>query len=204
MCGVSDEMKGVVRRIGAETGIIVGVFAIASLVAALIWNAVADLPLMIQLGSGKSTIVFGSLIQQQEVSDAAVQAMKVVRIDATYLFVSAPIALLLGAGLAYWRRRTPVTTVVLIALISVCAAALMERFGLWIGPANPIDVLKAAKVGASASAQLKVQATGVLLVWPAAALLGALAVLLVAPARTFEQEPDPVHEIGSEPVGAAN
>ncbi|HWU32517.1 MAG TPA: hypothetical protein VN108_06565 [Marmoricola sp.] len=191
---VKAEMKDVLRGLSREVGIFAGAFAVASLVGALIWNAVVDLPLMTQAGSGRSTVVLAY----------AVQAIKTISIDAGYLFVSAPLALLLGAVLAYWRRRTPVRTVVLIALVSVCAAALMERFGLWIGPANPADVLEHAKVLTNAPVQLKVQATGVLLVWPAAALLGSLLVLLLAPASKFEEPLSLEREIADEAVELPN
>lgn len=191
---MTEDLKNVVRRLWAELAIFLGIFGVASFIGALIWKSVVDLPLMTQAGSGRSSVVLAY----------AVQAIKAIDIDAGYLFVSAPLALVLGVGLTYWRRRTPVTTVVLIALVSVCAAALMERFGLWIGPPNPADVLQSAKVGTSAPAQLQVQATGVLLMWPAAALLGSLLVLFFAPAAKFETTPIPEREIAPETIGLRN
>lgn len=191
---MTEDLRNIGRRLWAELAIFLGIFGVASFIGALIWKSVVDLPLMTQAGSGRSSVVLAY----------AVQAIKAIDIDAGYLFVSAPIALLLGVGLTYWRRRTPVITVVLIAVISVCAAALMERFGLWIGPPNPADVLQSAKVGTSAPAQLQVQATGVLLAWPAAALLGSLVVLFFVPSAKFEPAAVPEHEIANGAIGLPN
>ena len=116
----------------------------------------------------------------------AIEATKTPGIDAVYLFVSVPIALTIGAALMYWLRRSPVTTVAFLALAGVCAAALMERFGLMLGPGSPADALRQAATGATAPVRLRVQATGVLMAWPGAAVLGALIVLLVAPTHVFE------------------
>jgi len=115
-----------------------------------------------------------------------IAATKTIGIDAVFVFVSAPIALVLGAALTYWRRRTPVANVVLIAFMSVLAAALMEFFGRTFGPGDPIAILNHAAVGASAPVRLQVQATGVLMAWPAAAILGSLLVLICTPAQRFE------------------
>lgn len=162
-----------VRRRAREVALFAVVFVVASLLGALIWQSSVDLPRW-QRVSGQ--IVMGPI-----------QATKTIGIDAAYLFVSAPIALVVGAALTFWRRRTPVITVILIALMSLLAAALMERFGLWFGPSNPADVLRGSAAGASAPVQLKVQATGVLMAWPAAAVLGSLLVLLFLPTESFER-----------------
>lgn len=173
MCGVTDDLKAQARALRIDVAIFAAIFAVASLIAALIWEGSVDLPRW-QRVSGE--VVMGPI-----------EATKTVGIDAVYLFVSVPIALALGAALTWWRRRTPVTTVVLIALLSLVAAALMERFGLALGPANPGDVLRHAAAGATAPVRLKVQATGVLMAWPAAAVLGSLLVLLFTSADQFEE-----------------
>ena len=177
MCGVKDDLKSRARDIRLEVVVFVGIFVLASLVGALIWKASVDLPRWTQAGTAAGGIEMGPI-----------PATKTIGIDAIYLFISVPMALLLGAGLAYWRRRTPTLTVVLIALASLLAAALMERFGLWFGPADPANVLKHAAVGATAPVRLQVQATGVLMAWPAAAMLGALLILLVLPTDTFDED----------------
>ncbi|MGN6722829.1 MAG: hypothetical protein ACTHJM_09465 [Marmoricola sp.] len=171
---MTDDVRDEVRRRGREAALFGAIFVVASLLGALLWQAFVDLPRW-QRVSGN--VVMGPI-----------EATKTIDIDAVYLFVSVPIALVLGAGLAYWRRRTPVTTVALIPLMSLLAAALMERFGFWFGPSNPGSVLKHAAIGATAPVQLKVQATGVLMAWPAAAVFGALLVLLFLPASKFEDD----------------
>lgn len=180
MCGVRDDLKAQTRALRIEVLIIASVFIVASFVGALIWNGSVDLPRW-QLSDGQ--IVMGPI-----------EATKTVGIDAVYLFVSIPMAFVLGVALTWWRRRTPVTTVVLIALTSLIAAALMERFGLWLGPADPGSVLKHAAAGATAPVRLQVQATGVLLGWPAAAVLGSLLVLLLAPTDKFDEDETPASD----------
>lgn len=176
MCGVTEDVRARVRASTVQAAIVLGVFAVASLVGAVIWRATVDLPRWQRTGS--------------DISMGAVEATKTVGIDAVYLFVSVPIALALGAGLMYLLRRSPVTTVAFIALAGVCAAALMERFGLLLGPGSPADALRHAATGATAPVQLKVQATGVLMAWPGAAVLGALLVLLAAPSQVFDPVDD--------------
>lgn len=177
MCGMRDEIRaqlhGCARSVGIEAGLFLGIFVVASAVGATIWNSAVTVPQVV-------------LYQGQLITPTAVQATQTVGIDAVYLFVSLPIGLVLGAGLMYWRRSTPVRTVAILAVVSVFAAALMERLGLWIGPGDPMSLLQHAPTGTTASGQLAVQATGVLLVWPVAAVLGALLVLLFAPPTLFE------------------
>lgn len=186
MCGVKDDVTAMARRVGQEAALVLGVFAVASFIGALIWNGVVDLPRWQRSAQGAGM--------------SAVEATKTIGIDAGFVFVAAPLALLLGAALTFARRKTPVMTVVLIALASVCAAALMERFGLLLGPANPLDVFKSAKPGTFIPAQLQLQATGAILIWPGAALLGSLTVLLFTPADRFQAEADAEREIEAESV----
>jgi hypothetical protein len=168
---VNDELNREARRLGREAAVFAGIFALAAVFAALIWQASVDLPRWQRSGSG--------------VTMGPIDATKTIGIDAVYLFVSAPIGFLLGAGLTYWRRRTPIAAVVLIAIMSLVAAALMERFGLWLGPGDPVVALQHAAGGASAPVRLQIQATGVLMAWPATAVLGSLLVLLCTPSERF-------------------
>lgn len=177
MCGVTDDVRARTRASAVHAAVVVGAFAIASLIAALIWNAATDLPRWQRAG--------------QSLSMGPVEATKTVGIDAVYLVVSVPIALAVGAALMYRLRRTPVTTVAFIALAGICAAALMERFGLMIGPSSPADVLRTAASGATAPVRLQIQASGVVLAWPGGALLGALLVLLITPAAAFDPVENP-------------
>lgn len=168
---MTDDLNRQARRLGRDAAIFAAAFALAALVAALIWQGSVELPRWQRTSAG--------------VTLGPVEATKTVGIDAVYLFVSLPIALVLGAVLTYWRRRTPIAVVVLIAVMSLLAAALMERFGLWLGPGDPLSVLKSAASGASAPVRLRIQATGVLLGWPVAATLGSLLVLLCTPSERF-------------------
>lgn len=170
---IRAQMRGYAAGVGVEAGLFLGIFVVAGVVAAAIWNATVTAPQVV-------------LYQGHLIPPTAVQATQTVGVDAVYLLVGLPIALVLGAGLMYWRRRTPVATVVILAVVSIFTAALMERLGLWFGPGDPMRLLQHSSTGTTAPGQLAVQATGVLLVWPVAAVLGALLVLLFAPPARFE------------------
>jgi hypothetical protein len=67
--------------------------------------------------------------------------------------------------------------VVLVTVGALLAGWLVLRLGLWLGPANPRDVLPHVADGAKVPMQLRVHASGLLLVWPITALLGAIGVI---------------------------
>lgn len=173
------QLKESGRDLLRESGLVLGIFVLASAVGALIWKSAVDLPRWQQTGHGTGNIAMD-----------AISSTKTIGVDAVYLFVAVPVALALGAALMWWRRASPTRTVVLVVIGGVCAAALMERFGLWWGPGDPAAALASAAKGATAPIQLQVQATGVLLAWPVAAALGALLVLLFAPPARFESASD--------------
>jgi len=95
-----------------------------------------------------------------------------------WFFVIATVGgLLSGITLLSLRRRDPVAMVVLVTLGAGVASWLMLRVGLWLGPADPKHVLPGVAVGAKVPLQLEPQAMAVTLVWPIAALLGAVGVI---------------------------
>jgi hypothetical protein len=105
------------------------------------------------------------------------QLAKQVSADGWFFVIGAVGGLLSGVVLSLLRRRDPVATVVLVTLGALLATWLMLRLGLWLGPANPKDVLTDVPVGHKVPLQLKTSADGVLFTWPLGALLGAVAVL---------------------------
>ena len=83
-------------------------------------------------------------------------------------------------------REDPVVGVLTVAAGAILACALCVAVGLLVGPADPIKVLRDAAPGEQAPAQLTVHTWVVLVVWPLAAALGALVVLLLRPPRLQE------------------
>ena len=113
-------------------------------------------------------------------TDAAMgedQLGRQVSADGWYFAIAVLGGLVSGVALLVLRRRDPVVTVVLVTLGGLLAAWLMLRVGLWLGPADPKDVLDSVAVGGKVPLQLETHTTGVFLAWPIGALLGATVVL---------------------------
>jgi hypothetical protein len=120
------------------------------------------------------------------------QLARQVSADGWYLVIAAVGGLVSGVVLLSWRHRDPVATVVLVALGALLAGWLMLRVGLWLGPANPKDVLPGVAVGAKVPMQLKTHASGVVYVWPITALLGAIGVIWGTDSGSAEVLDDPM------------
>jgi hypothetical protein len=105
------------------------------------------------------------------------QLGKQVDADGWYFVVAAVGGLVSGVALLLLRRRDPVAMVVLVALGALLASWLMLRLGLWLGPADPKDVLPHVPVGHKVPLRLTTSASGVHFAWPVGALLGAAVVL---------------------------
>jgi hypothetical protein len=110
--------------------------------------------------------------------------------DGWYFVIAAAGGLVSGVALTALRRRDPLVTVVLVALGALLASGLMLEVGLWLGPGDPDKVLLHAAVGDKVPLQLKTHATGVPLIWPITALLGAVGVLWGVDDRRHEAASD--------------
>lgn len=100
-----------------------------------------------------------------------------VSVDGWYVVIAAAGGLLSGVLLLSLRRRDPVAMVLLVVLGSLLGGWVMLRVGLWLGPADPKDVLRHVAVGTKVPLQLKPKVTGVLYVWPILTLIGAIGVI---------------------------
>lgn len=100
-----------------------------------------------------------------------------VNADGWFFTIAAIGGLLSGIALLALRRRDPLAMVVLVALGGLLASWLMLRLGIWLGPADPKDVLTGVAVGDKVPLQLKTSAHGLFFVWPVAALIGAVGVI---------------------------
>jgi hypothetical protein len=135
-------------------------FAAAAVLGAVVWWQLTTLPKVTKAGDS------GTLAPEELV--------KQVQIDGWFFVVAAIGGLLSGVALLLWRRRDPLTMVVLVALGGGFASWLMIRIGLLLGPGPVLDALRGLPEGAKVSTQLKLHAPGVAWIWPVAALLGAL------------------------------
>lgn len=162
----SDRGRGLLL----DVAIVLGWFLAAGILGALLWWRITPLP------------------AYTRTSDNAVMPAtefgKQVATDGWYFLIAAVFGVLSGIVLSVWRHRDPVATVLLVLVGAGLAAWVMLRLGLTLGPADPRGVIHDLPVGGKAPLRLQPQAHGVWTVWPIAALLGSLAVLLGTTART--------------------
>ena len=138
-------------------------FLVAAVVAAVIWWQITPLPFYTRTGSGAA-------MDQLQLGHQ-------VGVDGWYVVLAVALGLVSGVALTAWRRRDEVLTVVLVTCGAGLAGWLSARIGRWLGPADPHQVLSHLAVGQHAPVQLALTAQGAQLVWPMAALLGAIGVL---------------------------
>lgn len=139
-------------------------FLVAGALGAAIWRMVVKLPIYVRTADNAQM--------------DAVELSKSVGIDGWYVVIGATLALALGLGLMTWLARTPRLGVLVIALGALAGGWLMVRVGELLGP-GPVEArLAAAKVGEHVAVQLVPNTSAIFLVWPLAALLAALLVLL--------------------------
>ena len=162
---VSDDAsaRSVARRVLSDAGIVLAWFVVVAAVAAVIWWQVTPLPFFTRTSSGAVM--------------NPVQLGGRVAVDGWYTVLAVGFGVVSGVVLTAWRRRDPVLTVLLITCGAGLAGWLAERVGQWLGPAAPKDVLGRLAAGQHAPVQLVLSAQGAQLVWPMAALLGAIGVL---------------------------
>lgn len=138
-------------------------FAVAAVVAAVVWWQVTPLPVYTRTRQG-------TVMDQTQLGGQ-------VAIDGWYFLLAVGLGLVSGVALTAWRRRDAVLTVVLVTAGAVGAGWLAIWLGRWLGPPDPHTLLGHLRVGQHAAVQLALTSRGEWLVWPITALLGALGVL---------------------------
>jgi hypothetical protein len=146
-----------------DAGVVLGWFVLVGLIGAVLWWQLTPLAEFTRT--------------EDNAAMAEEDLGRLVSADGWYFVIAAVGGVLSGIALVAWRRRDPVVMVVLVAAGGALAGWLMLRVGLWLGPAEPETVLSGAAVGDKVPVQLEPQATGVLFVWPIAALVGAIGVI---------------------------
>ena len=149
----------------ALDAVVVGVwFAIAGLVAGVVWVLVVTPPEVTRTG-GNATVPTEELAKQ-------------VAMDGWFAVIALVAGALSGVLLLAWRRRDPLLMVPLVALGGGLASWLMIQVGKVLGPGDEIAALRRLPDGSQVSEQLRLHATGVAWVWSIAAVFGALALPL--------------------------
>ncbi|MGH3370667.1 MAG: hypothetical protein ACRDPR_11760 [Nocardioidaceae bacterium] len=106
--------------------------------------------------------------------------------DGWYSVLATVAGFLAGMGLTWWRCRDVRLTTLLLLPGGALAAAVMALVGRVLGPENADRALAAANPGDRVATELVVSADAVYLLWPIAALFGALMVLWSAPGPVEE------------------
>ena len=164
MPGLTEVRERAARRpLLADLGVVVAWFVVLGLLGALLWWQLTP------LAEYTRTTTNAEMGEEQ----LGVQ----VSADGWYFVIAATGGLVSGVGLLALRRRDPVAMVVLVTFGALLAGWLMLRVGLWLGPADPKSVLPDVAIGAEVPLQLEPHADGVVVVWPIAALLGAIGVI---------------------------
>ncbi len=152
--------RALLRPALTDLGITAVWFVVAGLLGAVVWWQVTPLPVATRTGDAASL--------------NPDQLTKEVGIDGWFAVIALVAALVSGVVLMAWRRRDPLLMVVLIALGGGLAAYLMVTLGQALGPGDEVAALKKLPDGGTAPLQLALKAPGVALLWPIAALFGAL------------------------------
>lgn len=97
--------------------------------------------------------------------------------DGWFTVVAGVTGVFAGGGFTWWRSRDPLLTAALLVAGSALATAVMALLGGVLGPADPATAAAGADAGDLVPSALRVTATVCYLVWPIAALAGALMVL---------------------------
>lgn len=157
------------RRAGAgwllDAVLVIVAFGLVAVLAGLIWPRLVDPVVVTRTEAGTAT---GEVAIAERFDN-----------DGWYAVLAGGLGLVLGVALTAWqlhRRRDEVSALTAVVLGAALAAWLMSRVGTAVGPPDPATVLAEADVGATALDQVRVTARAAYLVWPIAAVLGALLV----------------------------
>lgn len=166
-------VRAFVRGVVHDLAVVAGWFAIAGLLGAVVWEAVAP------LAEYTRTADNGTMGEEELARQFGATGW--------YLVIGAVVGVVSGAVLLVWRRRSPVLMVLMVAAGGALAAWLMIRFGLLLGPADPNEVLPTVDVGETVPRQLEIEGSGAFFAWPIGALAGAMGALLFFESRDERQ-----------------
>lgn len=173
-------MRGAV----ADAAAVAGTFLVLGGVAGLAWWLLVD-PAVYTSGPG------GAAMGELELA-------KRFSADGWYSVLAVVLGLPAGAVLTWWRSRDPRATTVLLVPGAALAAATCAYLGRLLGPEDPGARLQGAAPGSTFPVELTVTAYQAHLLWPLAALAGALMVLwssTAGPSRTRSDSEHPQERV---------
>lgn len=147
--------------------VVLGAFLVLGLLCGLLWWLLVDPAMFTKFKTGAGM--------------GEVQLSREFNSDGWYSVIAAVTGVVAGSLLTWWRSRDFLLTTVLLVVGSALAAAVMTATGHLLGPPDPKPILAAAAIGTRVPVQLSVTAKASYLVWPIAALVGALLVLWSSP-----------------------
>ena len=146
---------------------VLGTYLVLGLVCGVLWWLLVDPAFYVKRAGG------GSMSE--------LQLDKRFNADGWYAVIAAVAGLLSGLLLSWWRSRDHLLTTVLLVPGAALAAAAMALFGRLLGPSAADEALAVAARGDRVPLPLEVTSAAGYLVWPIAALIGALLVLWSTP-----------------------
>lgn len=158
-----------IRDALTSVSVVVGWFAVAAVIAAVVWWQVTPL--------AEFTRTSNNATMDEE------QLAKQFGTEGWFFVIAAVAGLVSGAVLVLLRRRNPVLMVVLVTLGGAFATLVMVELGLLLGPSDPASVLASTPVGGKVPLQLKLDAHGLWFIWSIAALVGAIIALWTVESR---------------------
>jgi hypothetical protein len=150
-----------------DVAVVLGTFLLVGVACGVVWWLLVEPATFTKVASG------GSMGEDE--------LAKRFNADGWYAVIAAVAGLTVGLLLTLWRSRDFVLTTVLLVVGSGIAAAAMALSGHLLGPGDPNAALAAAAPGTAVPVQLGVDAKACYLIWPMAALVGALMVLWSPP-----------------------
>ena len=168
--GLTDRAS---RPASRDAALVVVAFVVAGAVAGLVWPHLVTPVTVTRTEDGIST---GELALAHQFDN-----------DGWYAVLARVVGFSLGAAMVAWRRSDVLVTVLACLLGAGLAAWSMAAVGHLTGPADPSTVLANARVGGTAAEEVQVAARAAYLVWPIAAAVGVLAVLLSPLSRLSDE-----------------
>jgi hypothetical protein len=151
------------RLLAGDAAAVLGVLLLLGVLAGLLWPHLVD---PVEFERTANGITADEVALAQQFDD-----------DGWYVVLAAVAGAVAGGALTLWRDRDPVATVLLLLVGASLAAWVSTQVGTAVGPPPVRGVLEHARVGTTAPAPVQVQAWAAYLVWPIAALFGAVVVL---------------------------
>lgn len=162
--------RGLILDVLLDVALVLGTFALLGVAGALLWQ--------------RLTVLATYTRTSDDAVLSPVQYARQINPDGWFFVIALAGGALAGVALTLLRWRRPILLVLLLAAGGLLASTVMVHLGLALGPPDPRAVLEKVAAGTSVPMRLEVTATGVTLMWPVGALLGAMAMLGFSGART--------------------